>query len=191
MGLSLWNHKRATLAAWAAVLLMAGVVPHVLASMSTLRWAGDKPPVMVKVEFGFDGAVASGRWMPVRVWLSGGEKAESGTIMVEYRQDKTQSARIVVPASTTPGKLSAVDLAVCLPSDPDVTVTFVLSLSAVVVGSSVTAGVTEPGQVIVAWFEISVALSSGEITRAVNVIVAVCPGAMFARAGVVTLFHVI
>ncbi len=115
-----WNYRRAMLTAWAAVVVVACLVPRVQAATTF----APKPPVMVKVEFGFDGAVPTGRWTPLRVWLSGGDKSESGMIIVEYRQDKTQSARILVPASTTPGKLSAVDFAVCLPSDPEVTVRF-------------------------------------------------------------------
>lgn len=124
MGLRVWTHGCKRMVAWAAMALMAVVVPCVVASAAFASISADKPPVMVKVDFGFDGAVPTGRWTPLRVWLSGGEKSESGMIVVEYRQDKTQSARIVVPASTTPGKLSAVDLAVCLPSDPEVKVTF-------------------------------------------------------------------
>jgi hypothetical protein len=80
---------------------------------------------LTRVDWGLGGAVAAGHWTPLRVWLAGGSTARSGILSVEYRQDSTQSARILTQASTTPGKLVPVELYVNLPAQPgDITIRF-------------------------------------------------------------------
>lgn len=80
---------------------------------------------IAKVEWGFSGNIASGRWAPVRVWINSGDKPEQGMITIEYQQDATQKARIIAPVSVMPGTPTAVDILVNLPAEPDpITVTY-------------------------------------------------------------------
>ena len=65
------------------------------------------------------------RYVPMRVWLSS-EKGFSGLMMLEFPQDSTQGARVVVPAAATPGVVTPVDAVVCLPrSMPEIKVTLI------------------------------------------------------------------
>ncbi len=87
--------------------------------------------MLARAEFGWNTTITAGRWCPLRVWLDGsldGAAPVSGLIQVSFAQDRTQNVAIVVPASTTPGKLTPVDLAVCIPADVGtVTVSFITS----------------------------------------------------------------
>lgn len=67
------------------------------------------------VDFGFAGLVPTETWSPLTVWLRAGEKGFSGALVVEYDQDETQRARIIVPAAATPGTIVTVQATVCLP----------------------------------------------------------------------------
>jgi hypothetical protein len=61
----------------------------------------------------------------MRVWLSS-EKGFSGVMVLEYAQDNTQAARVMVPAAATPGVVTPVDAVVCLPrSMPEIKVTLI------------------------------------------------------------------
>lgn len=72
------------------------------------------------------GARAPGdRYVPMRVWLSS-EKGFSGAMLLEFPQDNTQGARVVVPAAATPGVVTPVDAVVCLPrSVPEIKLTLI------------------------------------------------------------------
>lgn len=101
--------------------------------------ARKRPKVeIVRAEVGFGGEGLAGpagredrsgaralpdRYAPLRVWLSS-EKGFSGAMVLEYAQDDTQSARVVVPAAATPGLVTPVDAVVCLPrSMPEIRLT--------------------------------------------------------------------
>lgn len=86
--------------------------------MGSRATAQDKS-MLARADFGWNTTITAGRWCPVRVWLDGSVAPESvaGIIEISYSQDRTQNASIVVPASTTPGKLTPFDMAVCLPFD--------------------------------------------------------------------------
>lgn len=85
----------------------------------------EDPAALARVDIGWGTTVTAGRWTPMRVWLDGSVGALAGMITVEYEQDRTQMARVLVPASTTPGALTPVELAVCIPADVGaVSVTF-------------------------------------------------------------------
>jgi hypothetical protein len=103
--------------------------------------ARKRPKVeIVRAEIGFGGEGLAGptghedrsgaralpdRYAPLRVWLSS-EKGFSGAMVLEYAQDSTQSARVVVPAAATPGVVTPVDAVVCLPrSMPEIKLTLV------------------------------------------------------------------
>jgi hypothetical protein len=78
----------------------------------------DDPRVLARAEVGWNNVVPVGRWTPIRVWLDGSAAgATQGMLIVEFQQDKTQKAQIVVPVSTTPGKVTPVDLAAAIPQD--------------------------------------------------------------------------
>ncbi len=111
-----------------------------------LAQAGDGPQrkrakvEVVRAEFGYGGEGMAGpsgngdrssarapgdRYVPMRVWLSS-EKGSSGFMMLEYAQDNTQGARVMVAAAATPGVVTPVDAVVCLPrSMPEIKVTLV------------------------------------------------------------------
>jgi len=73
---------------------------------------------LTRVDWGLGNAISAGHWTPLRIWLAGGSTARSGILSVEYRQDSTQSTRILTQASTTPGKIVPVELFLNLPADP-------------------------------------------------------------------------
>lgn len=77
------------------------------------------PASIASVEWGFAGNIPSGRWAPVRVWINSGDKPESGLLSIEYQQDGSQKAKVVVPVSVVPGTPTAVDVLVSLPSEAD------------------------------------------------------------------------
>ncbi len=69
------------------------------------------------VRWGFNGgSMIAERWTPVRIHVWSGEKAVSGTLEITYRQDASQSMRIVAPFSTTPGRPVPIETALALPS---------------------------------------------------------------------------
>ncbi|MCC6426212.1 MAG: hypothetical protein IT435_05275 [Phycisphaerales bacterium] len=72
-----------------------------------------------RVEIGWNGHTAIERWTPLVIWVGGGEKGFSGVVSVSFPQDSTQAARIVAPASGTPGRITPVELAVVLPRNLD------------------------------------------------------------------------
>lgn|GEM_PF-6326631 len=78
-----------------------------------------EPATIARVEWGFAGNIPSGRWAPVRVWLNSGDTPETGILSIEYQQDSTQKAKIIVPVSVVPGSPTAVDVLVSLPSEAD------------------------------------------------------------------------
>lgn len=89
----------------------------ILASALAGPALAEDPPALARVDIGWGTTVTAGRWTPMRVWLDGSVGALAGMITVEYEQDRTQKARVIVPASTTPGSLTPVELAVCIPAD--------------------------------------------------------------------------
>lgn len=106
-------------------------LPHaILALLAALLAAtrparADEPNALARVDFGWGSTITAGRWTPVRVWLDGSAGALAGVLTIEFEQDRTQLARVLVPGSTTPGALTPVDLAVCIPSDVgQITVTY-------------------------------------------------------------------
>src|SRR5438128_1087571 len=66
-------------------------------------------PVML-ASFGFGGVYAAERWGPITVSVTPGDKPLSGSIIVEYAQDQTQSARIAVPFAATPERTTYVPI---------------------------------------------------------------------------------
>lgn len=121
-----------------------GVAPDADGVM--LAQAGDVPErkrarvEVVRAEFGYGGEGMAGptgngdrsgarapgdRYAPMRVWLES-EKGFSGFMVLEYAQDNSQGARVIVPAAATPGVLTPVDAVVCLPrSMPEIKVTLI------------------------------------------------------------------
>jgi hypothetical protein len=67
--------------------------------------------------FGWQNTMVADRLCPVRVEIAPMEKALSGTITLEHRQDSTQSAVITVPFSSTPEKPTRVELITAMPWD--------------------------------------------------------------------------
>lgn len=91
-------------------LLFASIIPAAVRAESAS---------IARVEWGFSGNIPSGRWAPVRVWMNSGDKPETGLLSIEYQQDGSQKARIIVPVSVVPGSPTAVDVLVSLPSEVD------------------------------------------------------------------------
>ncbi len=75
----------------------------------------DKPQMYV--DFGWSGKVPTERWSPMTVWITAGEKPIGGVLLVEFTQDATQAARIVVPFAATPGERTPVQVVAALPRD--------------------------------------------------------------------------
>ncbi len=73
----------------------------------------------VYAEFGYAGMLSPERFCPMRVWVDSGDEAITGTIVIEYAQDSTQTARVMMPFSTTPNKVTPFEINVCLPQSSD------------------------------------------------------------------------
>ncbi|MGH7244576.1 MAG: hypothetical protein ACREJD_14285 [Phycisphaerales bacterium] len=71
------------------------------------------------VRFGFDGYLLSDAWAPVRIYLSGNPNvntgAFAGTLTIDFAQDATQSASITTTISTTPGRVTPVEIIAAIP----------------------------------------------------------------------------
>src|SRR5215831_13178685 len=78
----------------------------------------DSGPVML-ASFGFGGAVPTERWAPITVYVTTGYRAVAGTIVVEFPQDETQTARISVPFAATPNRTTQVPVVAALPNSCD------------------------------------------------------------------------
>ncbi len=77
----------------------------------------DEESIQFFVSWGFNGqSMIAERWTPVRVYVWSGADAVSGTLEISYRQDASQSMRIVAPFSTTPGRAVPIETALALPS---------------------------------------------------------------------------
>lgn len=77
---------------------------------------GNRFPVeVVSVEFGANNIMTAERWTPIRVLVTSGDEAFTGALIIQFLQDPTQSTRIIVPFSTTPGKTTPIDAAAALP----------------------------------------------------------------------------
>lgn len=74
---------------------------------------GDQP-VMVAT-FGWGGQMPAERWSPITVYITTGERPISGTIVVEFPQDSTQTAAITVPFAATPNRTTPVPIVAALP----------------------------------------------------------------------------
>ena len=76
--------------------------------------------VQFSVLWGFDGSTMHAeRWSPIRIVVNSGDKPVSGVIQITYRQDASQSMRIVLPFATTPGVFVPIEAALALPSGCD------------------------------------------------------------------------
>lgn len=102
----------------AGVIRLAGRRALLLASFLFVLCAqarGADGPSISRVDFGFAGLVVPEAWSRVVVWVDGGRDGFSGAVVIEYPQDRTQSARIIIPAAATPGFVVPIDGAVCVP----------------------------------------------------------------------------
>lgn len=79
--------------------------------------ADDDERVRFTVFWGFDGtSMIAERWAPITIAITSGPRAVSGTIEITYRQDASQTMRLSLPFSTTPGVVVPVEAALALPS---------------------------------------------------------------------------
>lgn len=104
-------------------ILLAGflVLPFLAALARAQPPAGPALPpgkaaVIADVRFGWQDAIIAERWNPVRVFLTGGDKGFSGTLITEFNQDVSQGARISTPVAATPGRTIPIDLAAAIPA---------------------------------------------------------------------------
>lgn len=109
------------------VLLTAVLsVARVRAQDAARAPASGRAPVMTVALGWSGGALVAERWCPVSVTLDTGSDAVDGVVTVEYRQDQSQSVRIVQPVATTPGRVVRIDVLVCVPAAArEIVVTFV------------------------------------------------------------------
>ena len=101
---------------WWGLALVAGLIGAVPAPAAP---GDENDDLTVFAEFGFQNQLPVERWAPMTVWISTGERAVSGVIRVEYRQDATQIATISSQFATTPGRSTPIEVNVCLPFDCD------------------------------------------------------------------------
>lgn len=73
-------------------------------------------PIPLSAQFGFDNTYVAGRWMPITVTLGPIERAIDGLLVVEFTQDASQKARILVPFATTPNRAIPIDVVAAIPS---------------------------------------------------------------------------
>ncbi|MFO0859184.1 MAG: hypothetical protein U0570_01420 [Phycisphaerales bacterium] len=112
--------------AWAVAGLAAGAAGAPTAAIPFERVppsptiAPRRAATIEAVAFGFSGYVPSDAWSPVRVHISGNPEIRSGafagTLSIEFEQDATQSGQITTAISTTPGRITPVDLVAAIPS---------------------------------------------------------------------------
>ncbi|MFI4897477.1 MAG: hypothetical protein ACIARR_06595 [Phycisphaerales bacterium JB059] len=100
----------------AFVLLLLSPAP-VRAQAPADLMGEDDQRVRFSVTWGFDGAsMLAERWSPVRFHITSGVQPVSGSIVVTYQQDASQTMRIEAPFATTPGLVVPVELALALPA---------------------------------------------------------------------------
>ncbi len=96
------------------VLLAMPVFAHAQAPQDLLT--SEDEGVQFFVSWGFDGSMLNDRWSPVRIYIGSGANAVSGVVEITYRQDASQTMRIVLPFATTPGLFVPVEAALALPA---------------------------------------------------------------------------
>lgn len=100
----------------------------VIGTMSACGGFAHSQQVSLAAEFGFQGQYVSGRWAPITAWISAGDRAIDGLLLVEFPQDGSQRARIAVPFATTPNRVVPVEVVTSLPLDcPEVRFTVMRS----------------------------------------------------------------
>jgi hypothetical protein len=67
------------------------------------------------IDWGFGTMLPAHRCVPVRITLTGGTEAFTGTMTLKYRGDSTQSMSLTVPVAATPGKTSVFTPVVAFP----------------------------------------------------------------------------
>jgi hypothetical protein len=72
-------------------------------------------PGIAGIQFGWNGEMPSERWGLIRVWIDGGRSGFSGALVISFRQDTSQDANIITPASGTPGRVLPVEVLALLP----------------------------------------------------------------------------
>lgn len=68
------------------------------------------------VLWGYDGTLSAEEHCPVLIEVSGGADGVQGAVTLEYPQDMSQKARVVVPVSAAPGAKVVVEGVVCVPN---------------------------------------------------------------------------
>lgn len=89
-----------------------------LALLCSARSAIAAPPAdidIIDAKFGFCDALVPERWTPIELAISSQKAPFSGTLIVSYQQDASQSLRLVVPVATTPGAVTNAEVVVCVP----------------------------------------------------------------------------
>ena len=79
--------------------------------------AAQQPQLDLTAEFGFQGQYLSGRWTPISVSITSGDRAIDGMLVVEFPQDQSQRARIMVPFATTPNRVTPVEVLAAIPPE--------------------------------------------------------------------------
>lgn len=112
-----------------ALLVLALCAPHVRAQLQSsfhddpipsIPTSDTKRPASIEgVRLGFSGIIPADAWAPIRIYLSGNPLINSGafggTVTLEFTQDASQSAQIVTPIATTPGRVLPVEIIAALP----------------------------------------------------------------------------
>lgn len=75
----------------------------------------EPPATITNVRLGWGGVLTAERWSPVWIDVRGGQNAFEGTLTLEYTQDGTQGAEIILPIATTPGQTVPFEMAICPP----------------------------------------------------------------------------
>ncbi|HZW07549.1 MAG TPA: hypothetical protein VFF65_10535, partial [Phycisphaerales bacterium] len=95
---------------WAAFLLLL-ISPAARAQPPAQPAAGDAR--IISARAGYDGLLPPERWSPVWVTIQGGEQPQALLLSATYQQDATQTAVMVTPVTTTPGRTITVPLLIC------------------------------------------------------------------------------
>ncbi len=89
-----------------------------LMTLTCAAWcAAQQPQIDLTAEFGFQGQYVSGRWTPITVSITSGDRAIDGMLVVEFPQDKSQRARIMVPFATTPNRVTPIEVVAAIPPE--------------------------------------------------------------------------
>lgn len=108
---ALFRRVRRAAASFRRVLLIAALFLTLLPSAARAQSREGLDPD-ISVEFGYEGALVLGRWIPLTIWVQGGAEPFEGTLVVSYPQAERQAVVTERRIAATPGRRTPVHMVV-------------------------------------------------------------------------------